>query len=52
LESKDHFAISLNLMTSFDIGYVIRGEHLKLKTMSYTVYTSCVEVPFQFGTQG
>jgi len=50
LESKDHFAISLNLMTSFDIGYVIRGEHLKLKTMSYTVYTSCVEVPFQFGT--
>jgi hypothetical protein len=45
LESKDHFAIPLNLMTSFDLGFTIKGDHLKLKTIGYTVFTSCVESP-------
>jgi len=49
LESKDHFAVSLNFTTAFDIGFVIKGDHLKLKTMSYTIYTHCVGVPFQIG---
>jgi hypothetical protein len=45
LESKDHFAITLNLMTSFDMGFTIKGDHLKLKTIGYTVFTSCIESP-------
>jgi hypothetical protein len=45
LESKDHFAIGLNLTTSFDLGFTVTGDHLKLKTMSSTVFTSCTELP-------
>jgi hypothetical protein len=45
LESKEHFAVSLNMLTSFDLGFTITGDHLKLKTMSYTVFTSCAELP-------
>jgi hypothetical protein len=49
LESKDHFAVSLNFTTAFDIGFVIKGDHLKLKTVSYTIFNNCASVPFQFG---
>jgi hypothetical protein len=45
LESKEHFVITLNLSTSFDMGFTITGDHLKLKTVSFTVFTSCAESP-------
>lgn len=45
LESKEHYAVSLNLYTSFDMGFTITGDHLKLKTVSFTVFTSCAESP-------
>lgn len=45
LESKDHFMVNVQLMAAFDLGAVIKGDHLKLKTISYTVFTSCAETP-------
>jgi hypothetical protein len=45
LESKDHFVVNVMLQTSFDMGAVIKADHLKLKTVSYTVFTNCVERP-------
>jgi hypothetical protein len=45
LESKDSFTITLNLLTSFDMGFTITRDDLKLKTMSFTVFTSCAESP-------
>lgn len=45
LESKDHFVISVNLLAVFDMGAVIKGDDLKLKTVSYTVFTNCAEQP-------
>jgi hypothetical protein len=45
LESKEHYAVSLNLYTAFDMGFTITGDHLKLKTVSFTVFTSCAESP-------
>jgi hypothetical protein len=45
LESKDHFKIDITLLSAFDMGTVIKRDDLKLKTLSYTVFTSCVEQP-------
>ena len=45
LESKDHFVVNVTLQTVFDMGAVIKGDDLKLKTVSYTIFTSCVEQP-------
>jgi hypothetical protein len=45
LESKEHFAVTLNLNTSFDMSFTITGDHLKLKTVSFSVFTSCAESP-------
>lgn len=45
LESKDHFVVNVILQTAFDMGAVIKGDDLKLKTVSYTVFTSCAEQP-------
>jgi hypothetical protein len=45
LESKEHYAVTLNLYTAFDMGFTITGDHLKLKTVSFTVFTSCAESP-------
>ena len=45
LESKDHFVVNISLETAFDMGTLIKGDDLKLKTVSYTVFTSCVEQP-------
>ncbi len=45
LESKDHFAVGLNLSTSYDLGFTVTGDHLKLKTVSSTIFTSCTESP-------
>lgn len=45
LESKDHFVINISLQTVFDMGAVIKGDHLKLKTVSFAVFTSCAEQP-------
>jgi len=38
-ESKDHFKVSISIDTAFDMGYIIKGDDLKLKTVSYTVFT-------------
>jgi hypothetical protein len=43
LESKDHFVVNVQLLSAFDMGAVIRGDDLKLKTVSYAVFTSCME---------
>jgi hypothetical protein len=45
LESKDHFVVNVVLQAVFDMGSVIKGDDLKLKTISYTVFTSCAEQP-------
>lgn len=42
LESKDHFVVNTLLMSAFDMGAVIRGDDLKLKTISYSVFTNCI----------
>jgi len=45
LESKDHFFVNVALLSVFDMGAVIKGDHLKIKTISHTVFTSCSEAP-------
>jgi hypothetical protein len=45
LESKDHFVVNVQLQAVFDMGSVIKRDDLKLKTVSYTVFTSCAEQP-------
>jgi len=45
LESKDHFLVNVNIASSFDMGNIIKGDDLKLKTLSYTVFTNCAERP-------
>jgi hypothetical protein len=45
LESKDHFVVNVVLAAAFDMGAVIKGDDLRLKTVSYTIFTSCMEQP-------
>lgn len=45
LESKDHFMVNVQLYAVFDMGAVIKGDDLKLKKISYTVFTSCLDSP-------
>jgi hypothetical protein len=45
LESKDHFVVNVNILAVFDMGATIRGDHLKLKKVAYTIFTSCLEKP-------
>jgi hypothetical protein len=45
LESKDHFVVNVLLQSAFDMGTVIKGDDLKLKTVAYTVFTSCMDQP-------
>jgi hypothetical protein len=45
LESKDHFVVNVQLQAVFDMGSVIKRDDLKLKTISYTVFTACAEQP-------
>jgi len=39
-EAKDHFLVILNISTVFDDSWVIRGEDLKIKTISKTIFDS------------
>lgn len=43
LESKDHFVINILLDAVFDMGSVIKGDDLKLKTISYQIFTGCLD---------
>jgi hypothetical protein len=45
LESKDHFVVNIQLLAVFDMGAVIKGDDLKLKTVAYTIFTNCSEQP-------
>jgi hypothetical protein len=45
LESKDHFVVNVNILAVFDMGATIRADHLKLKTIAYTIFTNCLESP-------
>lgn len=45
LESKDHFVVNIIINTAFDMFGMVKGDHLKLKTISHTVFTSCAEQP-------
>lgn len=45
LESKDHFVVNISLMSVFDMGAVIKGDDLKLKTVSFSIFTNCLEQP-------
>jgi hypothetical protein len=45
LESKDHYAITANIATDFDMGFTITGDHLKLKTVSFAIFNDCVDKP-------
>lgn len=42
LESKDHFVVNVQLLAAFDMGATIRGDDLKLKTVSYAVFANCM----------
>jgi hypothetical protein len=42
LESKDHIAISINLLATFDLNTTIKGDDLKLKTVAYTIFSNCL----------
>jgi hypothetical protein len=42
LESKDHFVVNVLLQSVFDMGAVIKGDDLKLKTVSHTIFTNCL----------
>jgi hypothetical protein len=42
LESKDHFVINILLDAVFDMGTVVKGDDLKLKTVSYQIFTGCL----------
>jgi hypothetical protein len=44
-ESKDHFVVNVSLNTAFDMGTVIKGDDLKLKTVAYTIFTNCLDRP-------
>jgi hypothetical protein len=46
LESKDHFVVTMNIATDFDIGFTITGDHLKLKTVGFAVFTDCLNKPW------
>lgn len=45
LESKDHFVVTVQMQVVFDMGAVIKGDDLKLKTAAYTIFTNCHESP-------
>ena len=45
LESKDHFVVVVQLLATFDMGATIKRDDLLLKTVAYTVFTSCAEQP-------
>jgi hypothetical protein len=45
LESKDHFLVTVNLLSIFDMGAVVKGDDLKLKTVQHTIFTNCLEKP-------
>jgi len=38
VDPKDHFVIELLLQTAFDEGWTVKGEHLKLKTISKQIF--------------
>ena len=46
-EAKTHFMISVVLDSVFVMGQVVRGDDLKLKTFTSTIFTDCVGSPFQ-----
>lgn len=45
LESKDHFVVNVALLAVFDMGSVIKRDDLRLKTITYTIFTNCAEQP-------
>jgi hypothetical protein len=47
LESKDHFYVSIQLMTAFDIGAVIKKDDLLLKTVSYNIFIGCLDTLYK-----
>jgi hypothetical protein len=47
LESKDHFAVQIQLLATFDMGTTIKRDDLRLKTVAYTVYTNFSEQPLE-----
>jgi hypothetical protein len=42
LESKDHFVVNVLLQSVFDMGAVIKGDDLKFKTVSFSVFSNCI----------
>lgn len=46
-ESKEHFVITIALQANFDMGAVIKGDDLKIKTISYPIFLGCAESVWQ-----
>lgn len=46
LESKDHFLISIGILSTFDMGVTIKGDDLKLKNIQYKIFLDCLEKEF------
>jgi hypothetical protein len=47
LESKDHFVVSVQLLTAFDMGAIIKKDDLKLKTVAFNIFMNCLDTLFQ-----
>lgn len=46
VESKDHFVVVLSIETVFDDNWIIKGDDLKIKTISRTIFDSITKKPF------
>lgn len=48
LEAKDNFVVELALQVEYNDNWVVRGDHLKLKTFSAAIFDSVVKKPLEF----
>lgn len=46
-EAKDHFMVMLNIMTAFNVRWVVKGDHLKLKSVSKLIFDNLTNKPLQ-----
>lgn len=47
LESKENFVVELALQVEYNDNWVVRGDHLKLKTFSAAIFDSVVKKPLE-----
>ncbi len=45
VESKDHFIVVLSIQTTFDDQWIVKGDHLRIKTISKTIFDGVLNRP-------